>query len=113
MSTQATGISPLERRLAVLLQYGTCLACAIVGVGLALGACISAGVLGPAEASTGPAAVTLGVALFILLPVLRLMLMLGVFLRQRDYRYSLISAIVLVIVGAGCALGVHLGPLAG
>jgi uncharacterized membrane protein len=49
--------------------------------------------------------VTIGIALFILLPVMRLILMLGVFLHQRDYRFSAIAALVLVIVAAGLVVG--------
>jgi hypothetical protein len=33
--------------------------------------------------------------------------MLGVFLQQRDYRYSAIAVLVLLIVAAGCAVGAH------
>lgn len=43
--------------------------------------------------------------LFILLPVMRLIVMLGVFLHQRDYRFSAIAALVLVIVIAGSMIG--------
>jgi len=54
--------------------------------------------------------VTTGIVLFILLPVLRLMLMFGVFLRERDYRFSAIAALVLLIVAAGCVAGAYLAP---
>ena len=46
-----------------------------------------------------------GIALFILLPVMRLILMLGVFLQQRDYRFGAIAALVLAIVAAGWVVG--------
>ncbi len=49
--------------------------------------------------------VTIGIALFILLPVMRLILMLGVFLHQRDYRFSAIAALVLAIVAVGLVVG--------
>jgi uncharacterized membrane protein len=49
--------------------------------------------------------VTAGIALFILLPVMRLILMLGVFLHQRDYRFGAIAALVLAIVAAGLLVG--------
>jgi uncharacterized membrane protein len=48
---------------------------------------------------------TTGIAFFILLPVMRLILMLGVFLHQRDYRFSAIAALVLMIVIAGSMIG--------
>jgi hypothetical protein len=36
---------------------------------------------------------------------MRLIVMLGVFLHQRDYRFSAIAALVLVIVIAGSMIG--------
>jgi uncharacterized membrane protein len=48
---------------------------------------------------------TTGIAFFILLPVMRLILMLCVFLHQRDYRFSAIAALVLIIVIAGSMIG--------
>jgi hypothetical protein len=54
------------------------------------------------------------VAAFTVLPILRLVFMLLIFFRQRDYCYTLlIAALVLLIVGVGCAAGVLLGPVAG
>ena len=49
--------------------------------------------------------VTIGIALFILPPVMQLILMFGVFLHQRDYRVSAITAIVLTIVAVTWAIG--------
>ncbi|CAE6810681.1 hypothetical protein R75483_05783 [Paraburkholderia domus] len=49
--------------------------------------------------------VTVGIALFILLPIMRLILMLGMFLHQRDYRFSAITALVLMIVAVGLVVG--------
>jgi uncharacterized membrane protein len=104
MNTLTSGSTPLEHLLAVFLRYGTWIACAMTGAGMAL--------------STSPGAVgtrtlTAGVALFILLPVLRLLLMFVVFARQRNYRYAVIAAAVLAIVATGAVLGVRLGPLGG
>jgi uncharacterized membrane protein len=48
---------------------------------------------------------TAGVTLFILLPIMRLILMLGLFLHQRDYRFSAITALVLMIVVVGSMIG--------
>ncbi|KAA1013214.1 DUF1634 domain-containing protein [Paraburkholderia panacisoli] len=56
-------------------------------------------------APSGMSIVTAGIALFILLPAMRLILMLGVFLHQRDYRFSAIAALVLAIVAAGLLVG--------
>lgn len=98
----------LERRLGDLLKYGTWLASLIIAAGLLLTQ--GAPYLGahPVASAHGMQIVTAGIALFIFLPVLRLMLMLGVFLHQRDYRFSAVTVIVLLIVFAGCAIGAHM-----
>jgi uncharacterized membrane protein len=99
---------PLERRLAALLKYGTWVASLTIAVGfiLTLSAAPTSGhrVMLPA----GMPIVTAGIALFILLPVLHLTLTLGMFLRQRDYRFSAITLLVLLIVAAGCVVGAHM-----
>jgi uncharacterized membrane protein len=82
----------MNARLADLLHYGSWLASIAIGLGLAL-------------SSTRIA--TLGIALFILLPTLRVLLMLLVFLRERDYRFSAVAALVLAIILLGFALGLH------
>jgi len=48
---------------------------------------------------------TAGIALFILLPVLRVGVMLVFFLRARDYRYGAITALVLVIISISFLVG--------
>ncbi|WP_250437486.1 MULTISPECIES: DUF1634 domain-containing protein [unclassified Caballeronia] len=87
----------LDRLLAGFLQCGTWAACALIGAGL----------------FAGTKLLTAGVALFILLPALRVVLMLAVFARQRDFLYATIAATVLLVIAAGCAIGMRLGPLAG
>ena len=47
-----------------------------------------------------------GVAAFILLPVARVALMLIIFLRERDYLYMAISALVLAIIATGLLIEV-------
>ncbi|WP_175105090.1 DUF1634 domain-containing protein [Pararobbsia alpina] len=96
----------LERWLAGLLYYGTLVAASTVAAGLTMT------LLGPsargwpsATAVVGAHITTVGIALFILLPIMRLILMLGVFLHQRDYRFSAIAALVLMIVVAGSMIG--------
>jgi uncharacterized membrane protein len=86
----------VERLLARLLHYGTWLASAVIALGL-----VSSGF----EGQAGMKVVTLGIALFILLPVARLVMMAAVFLREGDYRFGLISILVLAIVGLGLARG--------
>jgi uncharacterized membrane protein len=96
----------LERLLAYVLQYGSWVASAVIGVGLALS-------LFGAHGATGVKIVTAGVALFILLPVFRVLIMCLVFLRERDYRFSAIAALVLVILALGVVVGLRASRLVG
>src|SRR6266481_5103379 len=48
---------------------------------------------------------TIGIALLILLPVVRVAVMLIVYLRHRDYRFSAIALLVLTIILLGFAVG--------
>jgi len=54
----------------------------------------------------GTRIVTAGIALLIVLPVLRVFLMLVVFVRERDFRFSAIAMLVLAIMLLGSVLGV-------
>lgn len=106
MNYTVADASGLERWLAGLLHYGTRLAAGMVAAGLAMA------LWGPwarewplMSGITGAHIMTAGVALFILLPIMRLILMLGVFLHQRDYRFSAITALVLMIVLVGSMIG--------
>jgi hypothetical protein len=108
MSRTADNRAVLERRLATLLKYGSWLASLTIAVGFVLAEGASHIGLQPAAGAYGTHLVTAGIGLFIILPVLRLLLMLGVFLGRRDYRFSLVTTLVLLIVFAGCALGAHL-----
>ena len=96
-----------ERRdqiIAGLLWYGTWFASTLIAVGWLLGAVQQfqgSLVLG----LSGYDIVKAGVAVFILLPVARVALMLTIFLRERDYAYTVISALVLAIIAAGVVVG--------
>jgi uncharacterized membrane protein len=79
----------LEQVLGRLLYYGTVLASAVIAAGL---------LLAPASGATGVRIATAGIALFILLPVVRVAAMLIFFLRARDYPFSAIAALVLLII---------------
>jgi uncharacterized protein DUF1634 len=98
-----------ETLLAGLLGYGTWLASAVVAVGIAVTSAerSSAGPMSP-----GARIVMAGIALFIALPVLRLLVMLVVFLRQRDYRFVAITALVLTIILLGLVLGMRMSTIA-
>jgi uncharacterized membrane protein len=93
-----------ERAIAGLLYYGTGLACAIIAIGLTLELLRHpTGPIPPGPGGLG--LVKVGIALFILLPVARVALMLALFLREQDYVYAGISALVLAIIGAGFLVG--------
>ena len=91
----------LERRLATFLAAGTWLACVVIAVGLALAA------LGPQVgfARHGLPIVTAGIALLVLLPVGRVILMLVELLRARDFRLAAVAGCVLAILALGFIVG--------
>lgn len=86
----------LESLLAHLLDKGTWLASAVLAVGLLL----------TGAGARGMPVVRAGIALFIGLPVLRVMVMMVVFWRERDYRFGAIALVVLLIIGVGAVCAV-------
>lgn len=104
MSQSKDNFDHRDQIIAGLLWYGTWIASAIIAVGMLLGA------QAPLEDSlvlglSGYDVVKVGVALFILLPIARVALMLIIFLRERDYVYTAISALVLTIIATGVMIG--------
>ena len=97
----------LERLLAGVLRRGTWLATGVIAVGLAL-TLIGWPDSTAAVTMTSARIVTLGVALFILLPVFRVLLMMIVFVREGDYCFGAIATLVLAIVILGAALGMQM-----
>ena len=95
MSREAAKTPQPELLLAGLLRYGTWLASGVTSLGLALS---FAGV-------EGARVVAAGVALFIALPVLRVLVMLGAFILNRDYRLVIVAAVVLITILAGLVIG--------
>lgn len=94
----------LDGLLAGLLRYGSWLASAAIGLGFAL-ALIAAHSPARNPAITPHRVATTGIALFILLPMLRVLLMFLVFLRERDFRFACIAGSVLAIILLGIVLG--------
>ena len=88
----------LERLIAKVLDRGTWIASGIITLGLAL----------EVAGWPGMRVVIVGITIFIALPVLRVFIMLIIFVRERDYRFSIIAALVLMIIALGAALGVHM-----
>jgi uncharacterized membrane protein len=95
----------LERRLATTLQFGTLVGSCIIAVGLALSA------TGEPPSTAAVAIIRAGIALFILLPALRVLLMVVVFVCERDYRFGAIAALVLAVIVVGAALGVRMAAI--
>jgi hypothetical protein len=96
--------SGLERLLATTLQFGTGVGSCIIAVGWVLSATGEP----PSLSTVAVSIVRAGIALFILLPALRVLLMVGVFVRERDYWFAAIAALVLAVIVVGAALGMHM-----
>ncbi|WP_107312835.1 DUF1634 domain-containing protein [Burkholderia metallica] len=101
MTRIVDGVGRRDRAVALLLRYGTVCACVLIAVGMLLGAG------GSAFAPGGHAFAKAGVALFILLPVARVALLVGLFVREHDRTYALLSLLVLAIIAAGVIVGVR------
>lgn len=86
-----------EQWIAGMLWYGTLAASALVAIGMLQH------LVG--HPTSGEAWVKAGVALFVLLPVARLILMLAIFLYERDFLYLLITLLVLGTIAAGFLIG--------
>jgi len=96
----------LGRVLAALLRYGTWAASTLIAIGMLSGA--ASRISGTADAGTlGYGLMKTGVAVLIMLPVARVLVLFGIFLCRRDLAYALISACVLAILGFGVWIGMH------
>src|SRR3546814_16530367 len=83
-----------------------------IALGLAL---VMAGWAGPVHRAglSGIDIITAGIVLLILLPAFRVALMLIAFLRDRDYRFAVIAALVLIIIFSGFVFGMRTAGDAG
>jgi hypothetical protein len=97
----------LERVLATTLSWGTWVASSAVALGLALALWHSRAATGEMALQRDTRITTAGIALFVLLPVIRVTVMLFAFLRARDYRFCVIAALVLVITLLGLLAGMR------
>jgi hypothetical protein len=95
----------LEELLAALLRDGSWLASAAIGLGFALALIDSR--FGTRNLAILPnmRIATMGIVLFILLPSLRVLLMLIVFIREGDFRLAITAGLVLAIILLGVVLG--------
>jgi Protein of unknown function (DUF1634) len=96
----------LEELVSALLSYGSWLAAAAIGLGFALALIDSHFGTRNLVLLPNMRIATIGIALFILLPSVRVLLMLVVFIRERDFRFAFISGLVLAIILFGIFLGV-------
>ena len=95
----------LEELLAALLRYGSWLASAAIGLGFALAQIGSNSRMRNLAFLPNMRIARVGIVLFILLPILRVLLMLLVFIRERDFRFASIAALVLAIILLAIVLG--------
>ncbi|MFW7339913.1 DUF1634 domain-containing protein [Pollutimonas sp. H1-120] len=93
-----------DQAIAGLLRWGTWLASSIIAIGMIIG---FAAFLDSPPGLDWKRVAGFGIALFILLPILRVGLMLAMFLRERDYTYAVISGSVLAIILAASLVGLY------
>jgi uncharacterized membrane protein len=96
----------LEELLAALLRNGCWLALSVIGLGYAVALIGSYAPASRVPVLSNTPIVRVGIALLILLPILRVVLMLVVFARERNFRFAFISGAVLAIILLGIFLGV-------
>lgn len=91
----------IESLLAGVLNVGTWLASVVIAAGLVLSLFHER-----TPFPNGAQVVTAGIGLFILLPILRVILMLTIFVKERDYKLAAAAVVVLLIIFAGFAIGI-------
>ena len=101
MSSKQTKPVRIESLLAGVLNVGTWLASAVIAVGLVLSLFNQR-----TPFRIGAQIITPGIGLFVLLPILRVILMLTIFVKQRDYRFAVAAAVVLLTIFAGLVAGI-------
>jgi Protein of unknown function (DUF1634) len=110
MNTDIANDARLQLLLARLLHHGRWLATAVIGLGLVLAIFERRPGAHNPTTSPGMRIVAAGIACFIVLPVLRVVLMLGVFVRAREYHFIAITSLVLIIILVSFAIGMYLPP---
>jgi uncharacterized membrane protein len=101
VSTKKTRAVRIESLLAAVLNIGTWLASVLIGAGLVLSLFNER-----TPFPTGAQVVTTGIGLFVLLPILRVILMLTIFVKERAYQFAAAAAVVLLTILAGFAIGI-------
>ena len=98
MSSRTIKPVRIESLLAGVLNVGTWLASVVIVAGLVLS------LFKRTPFPAGAQVVTAGIGLFILLPILRVILMLIFFAKERDYKFTAAAAVVLLTIFAGLAI---------
>ena len=96
----------MEGMLAGLLRHGALVASAWMALGMALSAFNGVFPRINGVVAISDRCLAIGIMLLIALPVLRVALMAGVFLFEKDYRFAAISGAVLAIITLGFLLGI-------
>ena len=91
----------IESLLAGVLNVGTWLASVVIGAGLVLSLFKER-----TPFPTGAQVVIAGIGLFVLLPILRVILMLTIFVKERTYQFAAAAVVVLLTILAGFAIGI-------
>jgi uncharacterized membrane protein len=99
------GRRALERQLSIVLRHGTWLACALIAAGLGYALLDERSRQAGTALTSATQLVTSGIAVLLVLPVLRVVLMAVAFARQRDYLFVTIATLVLAVIGLGLAVG--------
>ena len=89
----------IESLLAGVLDVGTWLASVLIGAGLLL-SLLNVRTAFPTQV------VNTGIGLFVLLPILRVILMLTIFVKERDYQFAAAALVVLLTIFAGFAISI-------
>jgi uncharacterized membrane protein len=84
-----------------VLSVGTWLASLVIATGLVLSLFHER-----TPSLTSAQVVTAGIGLFILLPILRVIVMLTIFVKERDYQFAVVAAVVLLTIFAGLLVGI-------
>jgi len=95
----------IEEWLAALLCYGSWLASGTIGLGFTLALIASDRRMHSLVILPTMRIAKTGIVLLILLPVLRVLLMLLVFIRERDMRFVAIAGLVLATILLGIVFG--------
>ena len=101
MSSKKSKPVLIESLLAAVLDIGTWLASVLIGAGLVLSLFNER-----TPFPTGAQVVNTGIGLFVLLPILRVILMLTIFVKERTYQFAAAAVVVLLTILAGFAIGI-------